>query len=291
MLSNKKLAFISIFIANLIYGVNYAIAKAIMPEYFSPLSIIFLRILGTVIISGLIFITAIKQKVENKDLLKIFLASIFGIAINQVMFFEGLNLTTPIDASIIMTINPIIVLIFSFYFLKNKITLFKIIGIILGIIGASVLILGKGKISFNSNNFSGNILIFINAVSFALYLIIIKPIINKYHPLTLLFWLFLFGFIITLPFTFFPTINVNYVKIPTLIWLGLLYVILFSTFIGYLLYNFSLKKLSTTVVSFFIYLQPIFSTIVSFFYFKQTPNYIDFIATALIFIGVWLVNK
>ncbi len=289
--SGRTFAFFSIIAANVIYGVNYVVAKAIMPIYFSPLSIIFLRIAGTIIITLFIYLLFVKEKVNKRDYLRLIIASLFGISLNQIMFFEGLNLTTPIDSAIIMTVSPIMVLIFSFIILKERITLLKVIGIFLGITGALMIILGKGAISLNSNTFTGNTLIFINATSFALYLIIIKPLMNKYHPITIMLWLFTLGFVFSLPFTIKPIINTNFYNIPPKIWFGLAYIIIGSTFLGYLLYNYSLRVLSPTVVSFFIYLQPLFSTITTMIVFNQNPSIIDIISASLIFTGIWFVSK
>ncbi|MBI5540795.1 MAG: EamA family transporter, partial [Bacteroidia bacterium] len=232
--SGRAFAIISIIAANVIYGLNYVIAKGVMPDYFSPKAIIFFRITGTIVLTLLFFFLFIKEKVEKKDFPRLILSSVFGIAINQIMFFEGLNLTTPIDAAIIMTVNPVLVLIFAFVILKEKITLLKILGIAIGIAGAVLLITGKGELSFNSKTFVGNILILINATSFAVYLVIIKPLMKKYHPMTIMLWTFIFGFFITLPFTIEPVINSNFHDIPLKIWLGLGYIIVGATFLGYL---------------------------------------------------------
>lgn len=288
--SGRAFAIISIIAANVIYGLNYVIAKGVMPDYFSPKAIIFFRIAGTIVLTLLFFFIFIKEKVEKKDFPRLILSSVFGIAINQIMFFEGLNLTTPIDAAIIMTVNPVLVLIFAFVILKEKITLLKILGIAIGIAGAVLLITGKGELSFNSKTFTGNILILINATSFAIYLVIIKPLMKKYHPMTIMLWTFIFGFFITLPFTIEPVINSNFHDIPLKIWLGLAYIIVGATFLGYLFYNYSLRVLSPTVVSFFIYLQPLFSSITTMIVFGDKPGVIDYISAFLIFAGVWFVS-
>jgi drug/metabolite transporter (DMT)-like permease len=288
--SGKAFAIFSIIAANIIYGLNYVIAKGVMPEYFSPRAIIFFRITGTILITLLFFFLFIKEKVEKKDFPRLILASVFGIAVNQIMFFEGLNLTTPIDAAIIMTINPVLVLIFAFVILKEKITALKLLGITIGIAGAVLLILGEGELSFNSKTFTGNILILINATSFAIYLVIIKPLMKKYHPMTIMLWTFIFGFLITLPFTIEQVINSNFHNIPLKIWLGLAYIIIGATFLGYLFYNYSLRVLSPTVVSFFIYLQPLFSSITTMVVFGETPGIIDYISAFMIFVGVWFVS-
>ena len=136
--SGKTFAYFSIIAANIIYGLNYVIAKGIMPDYLSPKAIIFFRIAGTIPIAFLFFWLFVKEKINYRDIPRFIIASFFGIALNQTMFFEGLNLTTPIDSAIIMTANPVLVLVFSFFILKDRISLLKILGIALGISGALV---------------------------------------------------------------------------------------------------------------------------------------------------------
>jgi drug/metabolite transporter (DMT)-like permease len=289
--SSKAFAFFAIISANIIYGLNYVIAKGIMPDYLSPRAIVFFRIAGTLPIAFLFYKLFVKEKINHSDIPRFLLASFFGIALNQTLFFEGLNLTTPIDSAIIMTANPVLVLVFSYFILKDRITLLKIAGIVIGIAGALLIITGKGELSFNSDTFTGNIFILINATSFALYLVIVKPLIIKYHPMTIMVWTFSFGFLITLPFTIIPLINSNLDNIPFQIWLSLLFVIIGATFMGYLLYNYSLKVLSPTLVSFFIYLQPLFSTLTTIAVYGDKPSFIDYLSALFIFAGVWLVSK
>ena len=257
--SGKTFAYFSIIAANIIYGLNYVIAKGIMPDYLSPKAIIFFRIAGTIPIAFLFFWLFVKEKINYRDIPRFIIASFFGIALNQTMFFEGLNLTTPIDSAIIMTANPVLVLVFSFFILKDRISLLKILGIALGISGALLIITGKGELSFNSDTFTGNIFILINATSFALYLVILKPLIAKYHPMTIMVWTFSLGFLITLPITINPFIHSDFHSIPASIWLALGYVIIGATFLGYLLYNYSLKVLNPTRGKFFyLFTTPIF---------------------------------
>ncbi|MFO7572644.1 MAG: EamA family transporter, partial [Gaiellaceae bacterium] len=142
------------------------------------------------------------EKVEKRDLFKLAICAVFGVAINQILFFEGLNLSTPINASIIITVIPVLILVFAHFILKERITALKITGIILGATGALMVILAAGIGDFQSNTLLGNLMIFINAMSWALYLVLIKPLMEKYDSFTVMKWVFLFGLIIVLPFTF-----------------------------------------------------------------------------------------
>ena len=171
-----------------------------MPEYIEPSGFILLRVIGGSILFFFIYFFIVKERVKKKDFFRLMLCGLFGVAINQLFFFEGLNLTTPINAAIIMTISPVLVIITSAIIIKEKITVRKIIGIFLGLIGACILILNSGDISFKNDFFTGNILVLINATSYAIYLVLVKTLMKRYNPITVMFYVFIFGLIFVLPF-------------------------------------------------------------------------------------------
>ena len=138
---NNILPHLALFLVNLIYALNYSIAKDIMPDYIEPSGFILLRVIGGSLLFFLTYVFFIKENVELKDIVRLLFCGLFGVAINQLFFFEGLNLPTPINAAIIMTVSPILVIIFSAIIIKEKITIRKLLGIFLGIFGAATLIL------------------------------------------------------------------------------------------------------------------------------------------------------
>jgi drug/metabolite transporter (DMT)-like permease len=277
--------------ANTIYGLNYVIAKGIMPDYMMPRAIIFLRVAVTVIIFGILHFILPSQKVEKRDLFKLAICAVFGVAINQILFFEGLNLSAPINASIIITAIPVIILIFSHYILKEKITFIKVIGIIMGASGALMVILSNGGGEFKASTMLGNFLIFINAVSWALYLVLIKPLMEKYDSITVMKWVFFFGLIIVFPFTFPSFLSASLSVIPFKIWMSISFVVLGATIIAYFLNNYSLKSVSPSVNGIYIYLQPLIATVVAILYGKDELTWIKTIAAILIMAGVYSVTR
>lgn len=284
------LAHLALLGANLIFGVNYVIAKGIMPDFLEPRAIIFLRVIGATIIFWIVGEFTVKEKVARKDLLRIGLISFFGVALNQIMFFEGLNLTTPINSSIIMVGVPILVLVFSHFFIGDKLTKNKIIGIFLGFLGAAFLILQSGSLSLEANTFVGNIFVLINASSYALFLVLVKPLMHKYKAVTVMKWVFLFGLIYVTPVSLNLAITSDYSAIPINIWYSIGFVILFTTVFAYLLNNYSLKTISPTVNSAYIYLQPIIASVVAISFGKDEISIKEVIAALLIFIGVYFVS-
>ena len=288
---NKTLtAHISLLIANLIYALNFTIAKDVMPNFILPSAFILLRVIGALFLFSFSYFIFFFQKIEFKDILRFAICGLFGVAINQLFFFEGLNLTTPINAAIVMTTNPILVMLLSFIIVKEAISFRKILGITLGFIGASTLILSDGAIDLSSNNSTGNLFVFINATSYGLYLVIVKPLLNKYHPLTVLFYVFAFGLLFVLPFGYDDLTIVKWGTIPVNIYLEIIFVVVCTTFIAYLLNSSALKTLTASTVSIYIYLQPILASLFAIFLGADFLDEKKIIASVLIFSGVYLVS-
>lgn len=276
--------------ANAIYGLNYVIAKGMMPEHFAPRAIIMFRVMGAVLFFTLLYHFSRKEKVKRRDVIRLAICAVFGIAVNQILFFEGLNLTTPINASIIMLVVPILVLIFSKMLLNEQITLNKIIGIIIGLVGATLLILAGGKFSFRSETFTGNLIVFINAASFGFYLVLVKPMMIRYRAITVMRWLFLFGLVYVTPFCIGPFLNTDFGSIPIRFWFSLLYVIVCTTIIAYMLFNYSLKFVSPVVSSAYLYLQPVIASLVAIIIGMDILNLQESLAAVMVFIGVYFVS-
>ena len=289
-MNKRVLAHISLFFANLIYALNFTFAKDVMPDFIMPAGFILLRVIGALFLFSLSYFLFINEKVARKDFFRLAICGVFGVAINQLFFFEGLNLTTPINAAIVMTINPVLVIILSFLIIKESITLRKGLGILLGLFGAFTLILNGEGFSFSSNHQVGNVFVFINATSYGLYLVIAKPLIEKYHPITVLFYVFSFGLLYVLPFGIVELKIVNWAAIPTNIYLEIVFVVICTTFIAYLLNSSALKKLSPTTVSIYIYLQPILASMFAIFWGSDKLDGQKIMSALLIFLGVYLVS-
>ena len=284
------LAHISLFVANLIYAINYTFAKDVMPDFIQPSGFILLRVAGAVTLFLIFYFSFVNERVEKKDIIRLAICGIFGVAINQLLFFEGLNLTTPINAAIIMTINPVLVIIMSALILFEKINIRKGIGIALGLIGASTLILNGGDVSGNTNFMLGNMFVFINAASYGLYLVLVKPLMQKYHPITVMFYVFGFGLFYVLPFGYTELLAVDWVSFPTIIIWEVLFVVVCTTVIAYLLNSSALKLLNPSTVSIYIYLQPVLATLFAIFRGSDSLDEMKIIAAVIIFVGVYLVS-
>ncbi|PHR70704.1 MAG: EamA family transporter [Lutibacter sp.] len=297
MIKNSHKAHLALLGANLIYGANYIIAKGIMPNKIGPSSFVFLRILGAGILFWIIK-SFIKEKIDKKDFVRLIFCGLLGVAANQLLFFHGLNLTSPIDASIIITSIPVMVVIFSFFILKEKITSNKLLGISIGSIGA-ILLIWYGNKSGGTSSLLGNLFIFINACSYALYLVIVKPLMKKYNPLTVISWVFLFGFIFMFPIGIQDFLTTDFAAFTTNTYLTIAYVVIGTTFLAYLFNIYALSKVSPSVAGSYVYLQPAVSfimvTIYAYFLnqseYAQDINPIKLISCGLVIIGVYLISK
>ncbi len=291
-MNQRSIALILVSIATLIYGVTFTIAKDVMPLYVKPYAFILLRVSGATAVFWIAGLFVNSQKIAKEDYKKIILASFFGIALNMLCFFKGLSLTTPISASVMMVTSPIMVLIFSSILLKEKIIKRKIIGVFVGLIGTILLIVyGNNSEDNTTNSTLGNFLVFVNAASYGLYLVLVKKLISKYNPITFIKWFYLFGLILVIPFSFIEFIEISWTTMPTDIYLKVGFVILFTTCITYLFNIYGLSKLKPTTVGIFIYLQPVIATIFALSMGSDSLNLVKMGASVIIFSGVYLVTK
>ena len=285
-------ALIAALVVQLLYGLTFTFAKDVMAGgYIKPFGFILIRVAGATALFWTFSFLGPKEKIDTKDYLTFFYAAIFGVVLNMLCFFKGLEFTTPIHASVIMIIVPIIVLVLSSFYLKERVTILKIFGVILGFSGALVLsIYGKSNLE-GDNVLLGNLLVFINAVSYSIYIIIIKKLTGKYHPFTFIRWLFLFGLIMVIPFGYNDVVTAQFSTFTPYILFSVLFVVIGATFGTYLLNPLALRHLKASTVTTFIYIQPVIAGVFAIIMGSDTVTPVKLIASALIFSGVYLVTK
>jgi len=290
--NSRLLAILAAIGAGTIYGINHTVAKGLMPVYIQPFGFILLRVTGAAILFWLISPLGPKEKIATSDWPRLLGCAVLGMCINMLFFFKGLNLTTPINSSVITTITPIIVLVLAAILIKEKITLLKTAGIITGLAGALGLILFSSSEVRNASNIPlGNFLVLINATSYGLYLILVKPLTSKYHPVTLMKWLFTMAVIINLPFTLKEFTQVEWSSLPTDAIFGMSFVVVGTTFLTYLLNVYALRQLSASTISAFVYLQPLIAIIYAVSTGADSLNMLKIVAALLVFAGVYMVTR
>jgi drug/metabolite transporter (DMT)-like permease len=292
-------AHVALFLVNVLYGAGHLLAKGVMPQFLSPPVFIFLRVSGAVLFFWVLSLFIKKIKITRADLPRFLACGLFGVALNQMFFFHGLNLSSSINSGIIMSMNPIMVAVLSFFLLKERPSYQRSIGVLIGAIGAILLTL-KGSVQAGESTL-GDIFLFINAISYAFYLVLVKPLMLKYAPITVITWVFTFGllFICLYPPTIQELVRTSFSGFPNAIYIKIAYIILGVTFLTYLLTIYGLKFLSATVSSSYIYFQPVLVILFAFLfsYIGWSEDYTDTITLQklgymlLIFVGVYLTSR
>lgn len=291
-MNSRSLALLAATAASVIYGVNHTIAKDLMPTYIEPYGFIVLRVTGAAVLFWLLSLFYPNEKIAPKDMKRIFVCALFGMAINMLMFFKGLSLSTPINSSVIITLSPVLLLVLSAILIKEKITLLKTAGIIIGLAGGLVLILFSEKQQFNAPNIPlGNFLFIINAVAYSIYLILVKPLTSKYSSITLMKWLFLFAVFINLPIGYQEFVNVKWTSLPLEVIFKMSFVVIGTTVLTYLFNIYALRQLKASTIGAFIYLQPVIAVLFAVAIGADFLTPIRMLAAVLIFTGVYMSSR
>lgn len=292
-MKNNIKAHIAVLATTIFFSINFTAVKFLIDgDLIKPFSLNFLRIsISAILLWSFFIFKKEKSKVEKKDIGRIILCSITGIVFNQFLFIEGLSLSTPIHGALLMLTTPILITFFAASFLGEKLNRLKIIGLLLGITGSAFLILSRSSNQRGTNIFLGDILIFLNAVSYTIYFIIVKPLMKKYSAITIIRLMFTFGFFIAIPFcwnqfTIIPWHNYSVVSFTVL---GL--IVIGGTTLAYMLNIYGINKLGASITGNYIYLQPVFATIIAIGFHADHLDLQKVLSAILIFTGLYLANK
>jgi len=290
-LSRALKGHIALFLAQVIYALNYSIAKGLMPAYISPIALVFMRVMGAGLLFWIFSLFFKTQKVEKQDMKKMAWLALFGVVINQVFFIYGLSITTPINSSIIMISNPIIVMIFTLILLKERITWIKVSGLTLALLGALMILSLRGNFELGSQTIAGDLMTLINSASWAAFVVLVKPIMMKYNTITAMRWMFLFGCLYIIPIGLVDTLHTDWAGFNLHAVFALSFVVVMTTFAAYFLNIFGLQELSPNTVSAYIYLQPFLASLFAILLGGDRLTPIKLISGILIILGLYLVTK
>jgi len=288
-MSRKLIAHILLFLVNLFYGANFIVSKLVMPAFILPQAFILIRVVTTTVLFFIVGFFWGNEKVAWRDVPLLIACSLMGVVINQEMFFAGLNITTPINGALIMIMTPILVMVISFFMGHETLTWQKITGMALGTAGAVIIISGRG-LNFSSKTALGDFYILLNASSYAIYLVIVRPLMKKYHPMTIIKWVFLLGvpWVVVMGQGQFR--RIDWPGFTTGVWLAVAFVVFCTTFCAYLFNVIALREVHSSIVGAYIYLQPILATGISIAVGKDAITTQKVISAALIFSGVYMVS-
>lgn len=261
-----------------------------MPFYIQGFGFIILRVTGAALLFFLASLMVVKEKIDLKQHgLRLLFCSVFGVAANMLMFFKGLEITTPINGAILMLATPIFVFVLNTIINKQKMLMSQLLGILIACLGCFMLMSGK-NFEFSSVTFIGDVLIVLNAISYAGYLVLAKELLKHYHIITVSKYTFAIGAILVLPFGWQELNEAKFALMNTEIVIKIVFIIIFTTFITYLLNAWAIMKAGPTIVGAYIYLQPILATIIAIILQKDTLDLHKIWATLLIFAGVYITS-
>jgi len=278
---------------NLFFATNYSAIKYFTSHHYAgPLGINIIRVGISAALFWILFLFKPSEKrIEKKDFPALILCTLTAIALNQLLFIQGLSLTFPIHAALLTLITPILITIIAARILKEKITIAKLVGLLLGAMGAVLLVSQREITAPGENVLFGDTLVILSAVAYTFYFILVKPLMNKYSAVQVIRWIFTIGFLMTLPFCYTEFTEITWQFFTFKDWFFLFMVVVPGTFFAYVFNVYGIQKLSASKAGAYIYSQPVFAVIIATIFLKEYLSFYKIIAAVLIFAGVFLSNK
>lgn len=282
-------AHIAVLFTNIFFAVNYSLVKYISPSLVGPYGLNIIRVAVSLCLFWLVWsFGKTGASIQKKHIPRFILCGLMGVAINQMLFIKGLTMTSTIHASMLMLCTPLLITLFAFFILKETVTVIKVLGLFSGIAGATLLIMNKE--SSGTASLTGDLLIICNAIAYAFYFILVKPLMEIYHPLHIIRWVFTIGFIMILPFGWQQFDAVNWSLFTWNDVAALLMIVICGTFLAYSFNIYGIRHLGAGTTGSYIYTQPVFTAFIAVFFLGEKLNFEKGLAAILIFSGVFLVG-
>lgn len=276
---------------NLFFAANYSLVKFISPAMVKPFALNVLRVGFSLLLFWALWLVGKKPApLQRKHVPRFLWCGLTGVAINQVLFIKGLTLTSTIHASLLILTTPLLITVFAFLLLKEPLTIFRILGLALGITGSVLLVMVKESTDHAPDYLLGDLFIFINAVSYTIYFILVKPLMAFYSPLQVIRWVFTFGLIMILPFSWTELNEIRWQQFESSHYAALGAVVITGTFLAYLFNANGIKNLGAGITGSYIYTQPLFAVLIATFFLSEAITWHKATAAALIFSGVYLAT-
>lgn len=292
-MNNRTIAHLALIFANLFFAVNLGAVKHLTNSHLAePFGINIVRVgISVLLLWTLYLLKPVNIRIQKEDRKRFILCAVTGVAINQMLFLKGLSYTYSIHAALLLLITPILIVFIAAWVLKERLGIFKVTGLALGISGAMVLIFAKDNTGSGNNILLGDILIIINAISYTVYFILVKPLMLKYHPIVIIRWIFTFGLVMIAPFGWGEFKQIPWYNYTVIDFTSMAMIAIAGTFLAYLFNVYGIKTLGASIAGFYIYTQPVFAAIIAMLILKEELTIYKIIAAVLIFAGVYLVNK
>lgn len=290
-MSKKLEAHAAVLLANIFFAINYLTIKNIVPGKLTAPALNVARVIGSVILFWCLYLMKpSKPGIQKKDIPLFFLCAVTGVVLNQILFVKGLSLTSSIHASLLALVTPILIIFIAAWILKERLTWLKITGVVLGVSGAIILILMKDISHTATNIVLGDVLVILNAISYAFFFVLVKPLMEKYSPVHVIRWVFTIGMLFMVPYGWNSFISTNWHSFQITDWACFIFVISGATFFAYLFNIYGVSVIGASATGSYIYTQPVFTAIIAMIFTGETYDGIKLLAAVLIFSGVYLAN-
>jgi drug/metabolite transporter (DMT)-like permease len=285
-------AHFAVLATNLFFAANFSLIKMISPSLIKPFGLNIFRLAASLILFWLMWLfSKDKAGIKKEDTGRFILCALTGVAINQMLFLKGLTLTSSIHASLLMLTTPLLITVFAWFVLKEAFTVYKIAGLITGIAGAIILISGRESNVHATDHLTGDLLIMVNAISYSIFFILVKPLMTRYTPVEVIRWVFTIGFIMILPFGWSQAVATDLSRFTINDLLALASIAVTGTFLAYYFNAYGIRHLGAGITGAYIYTQPVFAVLIATFVLGETLSLQKVLAAVLIFGGVFLVGK
>lgn len=290
-MSEKLKAHLAVLFANIFFGINYITIKLIVPSKISSPSLNMCRVVGSALLFWLLYLLKpSKPGILKKDIPRFITCAVLGVFLNQTLFVKGLSLTSSIHASLLSLVTPILIIFIAAWLLKERITILKILGVSAGIAGAAILILMKDVSHTASDIVLGDVLVILNAIAYAFYLVLLRPLMLVYSPVHVIRWVFTFGMLFMVPYSWNDFFSTGWESFTTVNWITLVFVVSGATFFAYLFNIYGISVIGASATGSYIYTQPVFAACIAMVFMGETYDWVKLLAALLIFSGVYLVN-
>jgi drug/metabolite transporter (DMT)-like permease len=292
-LNKRSIAHTALIFTNIFFAINLSAVKHLTNNNLvQAFGLNVVRVgVSVLLFWALYLLKPVNIKIDKSDRMRLFLCAVAGIAINQLLFIKGLSLTYPIHAALLLLITPILIVFIAAWILKERLGILKVTGLALGISGALVLVLAKDSTGNGDNVLLGDLFIIINAISYTIYFIIVKPLMVKYNAVVVLRWVFTIGLVLVLPFGWTEFTEIPWERYTAVDFISMGLIVITGTFLAYLFNLYGIKILGPSVAGFYIYTQPVFAALIAMLFLHEQLALYKIIAAVLIFSGVYLANK
>ncbi|HSC54598.1 MAG TPA: DMT family transporter [Phnomibacter sp.] len=291
-MNQKSKAHLAVIGANLLFGINYSMVKMVTPSLMSSYALNVLRIVcSATLFWALYLLKPSSAKIDKEDIPRFLLCAICGVVINQILFVKGLSLTSTIHGSLLALGSPIFITAAAAWLLKEPFTKNKAAGLLLGVGGACLLVLSRSGQANGSQILLGDTLIVLNSISYALYFVWVRPLMEKYKPIHVIRWVFTIGVIFIIPVGIADLWQTDFATMPHRGWLAMSFIVIGGTFLPYLFNVFGIKQLGPGITGSYIYTQPFFAAIIGLVFLNEHMGIVQLLAGAMIAGGVLMVNR